>query len=106
MIQVYQTRLVIFARLAEIKRILGKCLLIPSLSGKASRMLVESRGEAEPDKIYQKMKTWCSIYQFIHWFTLQTGYYDLIIDFYVDSTSWTSFKSAKSCCTDKITAVR
>ena len=51
--------LVDIARLAEIKRILGECLLISSLPGKALRTLVESRGlssntrsvlETEPGK--------------------------------------------------------
>ena len=39
--------LVGIARLAEIKRMLGVCLLISSLPGKASRTLVDNTGLAE-----------------------------------------------------------
>ena len=66
--------------------------LISSLQGKAFRMLDESRGSAERINMYsqgyQKTLTWYFIYQFI----LQTGNYDLIMDFYAISTSLVAFK--------------
>ena len=43
--------LVDIARLAEIQRILGECLLISSLLGKALRTLVDIARLAEPGKL-------------------------------------------------------
>ena len=49
-----------------------------------------------------KTQTWYSIYHFTHWFTLQTGNYEVIFDVWVDSVSLaTTFKSATSPWPDK-----
>ena len=73
------------------QRILGECLLISSLTDKALRMPVELRGlqsdspcilNAEPGKFdIKRHSPGNSIYQFTHWFTLQTSDYGVTIDF-------------------------
>ena len=66
-----------------IERILGECLLISSLPGKALRTLLTSRGlpsdltcvlKAEPGKLYIKRRE----RQCILFISLQTGDYDVI----------------------------
>ena len=66
-----------------------------SLPGKALRTRVDIASDsthilkAEPGKLdYQKTRTWYSIYQFTHCFTLQTSGNVVIFDFYVDSASF------------------
>ena len=61
--------------------ILGECLLIPSLLGKASRMLVESLNLISKDT---SLVFYLSVYPLM---TLQTSDYDVIIYFCVDSAS-------------------
>ena len=60
-------------------------------------MLIESRGlssdstcvlKAEPGKLDIKRRK--PFYQFIGWFALQNGDYDVLVDFRVDLTSWTN----------------
>ena len=73
------------------------------LPGKALRTLVDIEWFAERFNMrsqnrawltwYQKTQTWYSIYQFTHYFTLQTSDYDVIFDVCVDLASLaTSFK--------------
>ena len=75
--------------------------MISSLPGKALRMLVDIARLAERFNMHsqsrvtnlKKTRTWYSIYQFTHCFTLQTRDYDVNFDFCVDSASLvTSFK--------------
>ena len=80
---------------------LGDCLLLSSLPGKAWRTLVDSRGlssdstcvlKAEPGKLDIKRREpsilFMIIYQFTHLFTLQTIDFDVIIDFCVIQRHW------------------
>ena len=82
----------------QIKRILGECLLISSLLGKASRTLVDIARLAvsKPSLVNLISKDanlvfYLSVYPLLN--TLQTSNYDVIFDFCVDSASLaTSFK--------------
>ena len=51
-------KLVHIARLAEILRILGECLLISSLPGKALRMLVDIARLAERFNMHSQSPAW------------------------------------------------
>ena len=53
--------------------ILGECLLLSSLPGKALRTLVDIESLVN---LISKDGTWYFIYQFIHCFTLETSDYD------------------------------
>ena len=71
--------------------------------------MIQRALEAEPGKLfYHKTLALYSIYQFFHWFTLQTGDFNLIINFRVYSTSSTSFKkyNVKACSITKWTSTK
>ena len=80
--------------------VLCGCLLRSSLAGKALRTLVKSQPrnsasvlEAKPGKLgIKRSEPGILFISLSIGFSLQTGDYDLIIDFHVNSTSSTSFK--------------
>ena len=65
---------------------LGECLLISSLPGKSSGMLVDIARLAERFNMRSRSRN----FQFTSWLTLQTSEYDVIIEFRVDSMSLTT----------------